>query len=292
MSDWKNVVCAVERLEKHTNSDNLSIATVMGDYPVIVKTGDYQVGDLVSYLSIDGIFPDTEEFHFLTPRKIENYEENGETKSRVIGAKYEVGKCPEKNRIIRAKRIRQVYSQGLLMRVPEGFKEGDDVTEYFGLKKWEEPEEEDNTPTKKSVGKNAEKAPTTFTLPYYDIEGIRKVINHFDENITVAVSEKIHGCFEYDTLIDTLEHGSIKIGDIVENKIDCHVKSLDVNSGNIEYQKCIGYHNNGDSDDWYEIETEDGNKITVTGNHLIWMPKLKCYRRVLDLTENDYILSD
>ena len=114
MSDWKNVVCAVERLEKHTNSDNLSIATVMGDYPVIVKTGDYQVGDLVSYLSIDGIFPDTEEFHFLTPRKIENYEENGETKSRVVGAKYEVGKTPEHHRIIRAKKIRRSLQSGAI----------------------------------------------------------------------------------------------------------------------------------------------------------------------------------
>ena len=43
-------------------------------------------------------------------------------------------------------------------------------------------------------------------------------------------------------------------------------------------------------DEW-EIETEDGEKLIITGNNPVWLPDLHCYRRVEDLEIGDVVLS-
>jgi RNA ligase (TIGR02306 family) len=198
MSEWNPSVVLVEKIEKHPNADNLEIATVLGDYPTIIRTGDYKVGDLACYLQIDTILPDTEEYHNLSPRAYEKYEENGEIKQRQIGAKYPIGSVPEKNRILKAKKIRNVYSVGMLKYNNDwinthGLKVGDSVVELLQLKKWEE-EEEDNIPNvKRRSGANAEKAPQGWAIPYYDIEGLRKYIDCLNSNEEIVLNEKIHG---------------------------------------------------------------------------------------------------
>lgn len=42
---------------------------------------------------------------------------------------------------------------------------------------------------------------------------------------------------------------------------------------------------------WYSIELADGKKIRITGNHPIYLPKLKCWRRVDELKEGDIVLN-
>jgi RNA ligase (TIGR02306 family) len=194
MSDWLPKVVKIERIEKHPDADRLIIVTVSGDYPVVTNMVDLQVGDLIGYLNIDTIVPDTEEFYSLCPVNREQYEENGEVKSRILGPKYLVGSVPEKYRIIKAKKIRGIYSQGMLHPVV-GMKEGDSLVEVLGLKKWEEDEEENishaNCP--KSKGKNAEKAPSGWAIPHYDIDSVRKYINCLQPNEEIVLTEKIHG---------------------------------------------------------------------------------------------------
>lgn len=193
MTDWNPLVVKIQKIEKHQDANNLSIATVMGDYPVCIKTGQYEVDQLVGYLNIDTIVPDTAEFYFLCPKKYDKYEEDGELKQRSIGPKYLLGEVPEKYRCIKAKKFLGQYSQGMLIDCPVGLKEGDSLVEVLGLKKWEE-EEEDNLPgVKKSLGANAEKAPQGWSIPYYDIEGIRKYLNCLEEDEEVVLTEKIHG---------------------------------------------------------------------------------------------------
>ncbi len=70
MESWSLVPQAVRILNviSHISADALDIVTVLGDYPVIVKRGEYKVGDLACYIPIDAIVPDTEEYHFLCPR--------------------------------------------------------------------------------------------------------------------------------------------------------------------------------------------------------------------------------
>src|SRR5574338_710129 len=201
MSDWHPQVVRIEKVEKHPDADALDICTVLGDYPVITKRHEYQVGDVAGYIPIDSIVPDTESFYMLCPKVTEKYEEiEGDTivtKARVVGNKYAVGSVPEKYRIIKAKKIRGTYSQGMLVAVPEDemnnfiveWGVGSSIGEALGLKKWEEPEEENLPGLKKTRGTNAEKAPQGWTIPHYDIDGIRKYLACLGESEEVVLTE-------------------------------------------------------------------------------------------------------
>lgn len=204
MSDWHPQVVVIEKAEKHPDADALDVCTVLGDYPVITKRGEYNVGDVAGYIPIDSIVPDTEQFHFLGPKITEKYEEvEGDqivTKTRAIGPKFPVGQVPEKYRIIKAKKIRGTYSQGMLIPCPIGSEwlhplemVGASIVDAVGLKKWEEPEEENLPGLKKTRGTNAEKAPQGWAIPHYDIDGIRKYIACLQEGEQVVLTEKIHG---------------------------------------------------------------------------------------------------
>jgi RNA ligase (TIGR02306 family) len=225
MTDWQPQVVRIEKVEKHRDADALDVCTVLGDYPVITKRNEYQVGDLAGYIPIDSIVPDTDNFHFLCPLLKEKYEEmegdNVVTKERILGPKYPVGSVPEKYRRIKAKRIRGTYSQGMLVACPSPedypgqgrgkggdqwgsliqVKPGDSLVDILGLKKWEEEEEENLPGLKKTRGTNAEKAPQGWAIPHYDIDGIRKYVECLGDNEEVVLTEKIHGSnagFSYD----------------------------------------------------------------------------------------------
>jgi len=62
-----------------------------------------------------------------------------------------------------------------------------------GLKKWDEPEEENLPGLKKTRGTNAEKAPQGWAIPHYDIDGIRKYVACLQEGEEIVLTEKIHG---------------------------------------------------------------------------------------------------
>jgi intein/homing endonuclease len=111
-----------------------------------------------------------------------------------------------------------------------------------------------------------------------------------DEKYIIA--EKLHGCLDSDTIIDTLEFGKISIEKIVENKLNCHVKTFDLELNEIIYEPITNWFINENNSEWYLIELEDGTKIKITENHPVYLPELKCFRQVKDLKENDYILFD
>jgi RNA ligase (TIGR02306 family) len=193
MSDWQPQVVLIERVDKHPCADAIDIVTVLGDYPVIVKRDEYKVGDIAGYIPIDSIVPDTSQFYFLCPVNREQYTDGNEIKTRIIGPKYELGSVPEKYRRIKAKKIRGSYSQGLLVKLSEEVKlnVGDSIVELFQLKKWEEEEEENIH--RKSLGANAEKAPRGWSIPYYDIQGLRKYVNCINKDEEIVITEKLHG---------------------------------------------------------------------------------------------------
>ena len=218
MSDWNPQVVAIEKVEHHRDADTLDVVTVLGDYPVIVKRDEYKVGDLAGYIPIDSIVPDTEQFYFLCPKAYEKYEDDyGVIQQRMTGPKFPLGSVPEKNRIIKAKKIRGTYSQGMLVSQGPGINGmvsleeifcpleiGSSITNWFGLKKWDE-ENEDNIPSVKSRGTNAEKAPVGWAIPYYDIESLRKFISCVESEQDVILTEKLNGsnagfCFDGERL--------------------------------------------------------------------------------------------
>ncbi len=119
----------IDELNPIEGADKIEVATV-GGWKVVAQKGLYNVGDLAVYFEIDSWIPSTVA-PFLTkaghyPKVFEGVE--GERLKTI--------------------KLRGQISQGLLMPLEEAIKnagcwspvqEGDDVTEWLGIKKWEKP---------------------------------------------------------------------------------------------------------------------------------------------------------
>ena len=111
-------LASVQKIEKLTpieGADKIETATVLG-WEIVVKKGEFNEGDLCSYIQIDTIVPELPEYEFLRERKFR----------------------------VRSIKLRKQISQGLIVPLPKGnWKEGDDLTDILGIKKYEKP---DNNP--------------------------------------------------------------------------------------------------------------------------------------------------
>jgi RNA ligase (TIGR02306 family) len=104
------------------DADAIECAIVGGGWPVVVKKGDFKVGDLAIYLEIDSFVP-----HELAP-----FLSKGKEPREYNGVKGER---------LKTVRLRGQVSQGLLLPVELSFfrDPGTDVTEALGIQKWEAP---------------------------------------------------------------------------------------------------------------------------------------------------------
>lgn len=105
----------IKALDPIEGADAIERATVLG-WQLVVKKGDYKVGDLAVYCEIDSIMPERPEFEFLKPRGMR----------------------------IKTIRLRGQISQGIcfpLSILPEGFEinEDADCTAALGVIKYEPP---------------------------------------------------------------------------------------------------------------------------------------------------------
>lgn len=105
---------------------------------------------------------------------------------------------------------------------------------------------------------------------------------------------KLDGCLSYDTVVST-ENGPLELGVLVDNKLKCKVLSYNTKTKKQEYKEILNYAKNGidikeSCAQWYQIETSNGGNLKVTGNHLIYLPRLKCWRRADELSEGDVLL--
>lgn len=105
----------IKALAPIVGADAIEKATVLG-WQLVVKKGEFKVGDLAVYCEIDSLLPDRPEFEFLKARGMR----------------------------IRTIRLRGEISQGIcfpLSILPEGHEliEGADVTEVIGVEKYEPP---------------------------------------------------------------------------------------------------------------------------------------------------------
>ncbi len=178
MSEWHPCVIKLSKIESVPNSDFLEITTVMEEYPSILRKGEFKEGDLVAFFPFDTVCPDTEQFNFL------------------CGGKYPVGSVPPGRRTIKSKKIRGTYSEGLLIKAPPGFKEGDSVVDYFGITKRVYDEELEDLPLDKrpmTGPSDNEKPPKTFSLSKYDLESMAKYGYAFEDGEEVLITEKLEG---------------------------------------------------------------------------------------------------
>jgi RNA ligase (TIGR02306 family) len=116
---------SIDNIDPIVGADAIEVATV-GGWKIVVKKGEFAVGDLAVYLEIDSWVP-TELAPFLTKSK----------EPRVFEG--------VKGERLRTIRLRGQLSQGLLLTLDTAlpftntFVEGDDVSDVLNIQKWERP---------------------------------------------------------------------------------------------------------------------------------------------------------
>jgi RNA ligase (TIGR02306 family) len=104
----------IDNLEPIENADAIEKATVEG-WSVVVKKGEFQIGDLCVYIEIDTVAPEKPEFEFLRPRGFR----------------------------IKTIRLKKVLSQGIVFPMSvlphRNYYIGEDVTDIIGITKYERP---------------------------------------------------------------------------------------------------------------------------------------------------------
>jgi hypothetical protein len=97
-----------------------------------------------------------------------------------------------------------------------------------------------------------------------------------------SVMEKLDGCAHESTIITT-NKGPKTIKELCENQEYATVLSYNTGSKQLEWDQIVGHSIQNNIDNWYEIFLENGEKLLLTGNHMIWCDNLNCYRAVEDL---------
>ncbi len=105
----------------------------------------------------------------------------------------------------------------------------------------------------------------------------------------VDVREKIDGCCDGDTVILT-DKGEMTIREVCESDFIGKVLSFNVDTQSQEYKDVLNTSIISQTDNWFELELDDGTKVHLTGNHRVWLPQMLCYRRVDELNGDEQIL--
>lgn len=152
-------------------ADIIEVAVVDG-WKVVVKKGDFKVGDLALYCEIDSWIPNSLA-PFLTKGDAEPREYNGVKGER-----------------LRTVKLRGQISQGLLLPVSEvAGNEGDDVTEMFSIQKYE-------APVSAQLAGQVKGSFPSF-IPKTDQERIQNITDEFAQyckaTLIFEVTEKLEG---------------------------------------------------------------------------------------------------
>lgn len=113
-------IVKIDNIQPIPDADSIELAYIRG-WKVVVRKGEYKVGDLAIYYEIDSFLPVKPEFEFL--RK----------------TCYKRLPTGEEGFRLKTIKLRGQISQGLLTPLTFDGKEGDDVTEFLGITKYEPP---------------------------------------------------------------------------------------------------------------------------------------------------------
>lgn len=169
MSTFSVVMKRIRAIEAHPNADAIEFAVVDG-YRSIVKKGQFKAGDVVAYIPEASVLPE-----YLL-KQLGFWDEE-----KCCGKLH--GK--EGNRV-KAIKLRGELSQGICMEMST-HAEGDDVTEYLGITKYEPPI---------PVGMSGEvfSVPQSMTVNF-DVENWKSYPDIINDGDPVVFTEKIHGTF-------------------------------------------------------------------------------------------------
>ena len=166
MAEFTVPIVELGKVGKHPQADALSISTIYGN-PVIFHLDEFKPGDRVIYIPEEAVLPVEPKYSFLWKDM-----ENPSIAKRTVWAK----------------KIRGIFSCGLVFAVPEEYKDlptGTDLKEKLGITKYEPPEQA-------VTGGDNEKQQHWYPT-YTEIEPLRKYHEVFNIGEAVVLTEKIHG---------------------------------------------------------------------------------------------------
>jgi len=109
--------------------------------------------------------------------------------------------------------------------------------------------------------------------PFEDVgltmEDLRQMISSTVEGAFGPENFVQEKCVSGDTIVELENRGTLTIKELVDGRYEDNVLSQKSN-GEVEFMPVIDWVNNGPTEEWLEIETEDGKVIRVTPNHRIF----------------------
>ena len=291
----------IDKILPIENADRLEIVIIKG-WNIIVLKGLYKSGDWAVFHEIDSAFRVNQEpYH-------SDLKERGTKKCQL-----DTGEIID-TYVIRSLKLRGVVSQGYLVPLHSYTKEQQkflnnhlksdyDVTKFLNVLKFEKPEtgyERDQRVKRKPKNKFQlflfkthkwlqKKFPNIFTSHNSEFPDFIKktdcvrvqnckelVWDKYVNNVPFQISYKLDGCVDDNTEIQCPE-GLINVQNIKPGDI---VYSFNTSLQQIEEDVVLNTLIQSESDDWYEIELEDGSSITITGNHPIYLPDTDTYEKV------------
>jgi len=164
-------VCKILDVRPHPNADKLDLVTIKG-WTCITQKGVYSPGDLVVYAPVDSVIPAT----LSDSLNVTSYLSKGRVKTV---------------------KLRGYYSQGLIIPINYlppttylNYEEGQDVKDLLGITKYEPPVKHFSFfNTRSTVPKYSDPRFHKYT----NIENIKNFPRIFTEDMSVVISEKLHG---------------------------------------------------------------------------------------------------
>jgi hypothetical protein len=279
MSEFKVLVVKIGAVTKHPGADSLSLAKVEGE-TVVFRTGDFTEGDLAVYIPVDAVVPTT-----------------------VAGTEF-LGN----SRRVKAKRLRGVYSEGILLpasTVPASNQVvGLDVGDALGITK-----HQDKVPETCGTGTQGPSLPPRTSLvgrffhwafsdakqiqpkdpgciPVYNIESFKKHSDLIEDGEGVVISEKIHGCLRPNTNILMADSSRRRIKDV---QVGEFILGMDPNGAAVA-SKVIKTYDNGETTQWLDIRATRGPDLCCTPNHQVYLANKQIYVNAEDLNVGDVIV--
>ena len=296
-------VCTIEKVWALEGKDKVQGASFKENSYEVMVSKDIQPGMLVAFIQEGACLPVCKTWEWLRKRC---YRDNLNGKEGFL---------------IKAQKFSGIKSWGLAVPLNElgleetvykKFKAEDNLEEALGI--WKYEPEEDASP--RTSSKKAYPKWVKFCLSHALTRWIGRIwqkrhqnsaggfptdlISKSDETTIQNMKGTLEKfadkkvditCVAADTLVDTVD-GQKTIKEIVDTKYSGEVLSYNEKNSTIEPKKILSYSVAPDESDteWFEIELENGKKLQITGNDNVYLPELKCYRKVKDLNGDEKLL--
>lgn len=121
-----------------------------------------------------------------------------------------------------------------------------------------------------------------------NVQTLNKHLNILGKEWGLVITDE---CLDYETMIETLEVGPVKLGKIVNQNIPYKVLSFNTNTNKVEYKNIVNFYKNKETN-CLKIKVNSNNSLKCTANHNVYVWKDSAISKVTaeQLQVGDYLL--